>query len=249
MNNAVVIFIAEDDWVIAQDLRLSLNQIGYEVGEIADSGEDLLLRIADTQPDLLILDIQLASKLDGIELAHRIRAKYKIPFIFLTSQTDKPTLDRAKVTEPQAFLVKPFNLKEVEAAVEIAIHRFAKNQHADSMSAIESADSATFLVKQHLFIKVKSRLEKVNLTDICWIEAKDIYAVLKTSKGKYVISHSLKDFENQLPADDFMRIHRSFMVSLEKIEAIEDNQVLIGSQYLPIGKTYKDALLKRFTIF
>lgn len=80
-----------------------------------------------------------------------------------------------------------------------------------------------------------------------WIEAHDIYAVIKTTKNSFTVSHSLKTLEAQL-GENFMRTHRSYLVALDKIEAIEDNSFIIGGQYIPIGKTFKDELMKKLRI-
>jgi DNA-binding LytR/AlgR family response regulator len=247
LNNPARISIVEDDFVIAQELKVSVQSLGYEVLHLLDNGEDLLTNLAIQKPDLVLLDIQLAGKIDGISLAEQLKTKYQLPFVFLTAQTDRLTLDRAKLTEPQAYLVKPFRLPELQATLEITLHKLSqKSQSLDN--ELVSQESQTYLLNNQLFVKSKNRLEKVNVADILWLEARDIYSIIKTLKTQYVVSQSLKTLENQLPSDNFMRIHRSYLVALDKIEAIEDNSLVIANEYIPIGKTHKDNLLKHLRI-
>lgn len=249
MPDKVQIAIVEDDFVIAQELKVSLLELGYAVQQICTSGEALLKALENTLPDLVLLDIQIEGNYNGIQMAGILKEKHHLPFIYLTAQTDKLLMDEAIRTEPLAFLVKPFHMKELQAAIEMAIYQASKQKDQQQMNPKSGDDFAeSFFFHTHLFVKVKNRLEKIQLSDILWLEAKDIYTVIKTLKTQYVVSHPLKTFENRLPADNFMRIHRSFIISLDKMEAIEDNSVCISKQFIPIGKTYKEDLLKRLRI-
>ncbi|MGF1533127.1 MAG: LytR/AlgR family response regulator transcription factor [Bernardetiaceae bacterium] len=237
------IWIVEDDRVIGKDLQLSLRQMGYQVPEVFVSGEDFLSRLGEDLPDIVLLDINLAGQLDGIQVGQQLQDHFGIPFIYLTALTGKPILERAKITEPYAYLVKPFKIEDVERSLELALY---KQRHKKTRPTAEAAP--TLLLKDHLFVKSKNRLEKLAFQDILWIEAKDIYAALHTARGNFVVSHSLKELTQILPIKDFIRVHRSFMAALDKIEAIEDNNLIIRDAYIPIGKTYRESLLKRLQI-
>jgi len=100
------------------------------------------------------------------------------------------------------------------------------------------------------FIRKDSRFVKVNFKEVLWIEALDNYVVIKTqSKEQFIIHSSMKDIEMRLPQLTFVRIHRSFIVQLDKITAMEENAVIIDGTRLAIGKSYKDALLSRLKMF
>ncbi|NDK54967.1 LytR/AlgR family response regulator transcription factor [Pontibacter fetidus] len=251
----VKLLIAEDDVVIAQNLAFSLEEMGYEVCTIVSSGEELLLQIHEHNPDLAILDITLDGKLDGIDTAAILAKVSKIPFIFMTALSDKETIDRAKLTSPHAYLVKPFDVRTLQSSIEVAIHNASLRQQPPTAATIETTPEAptnqitdNYLLHDTLFLKVRNRLEKVALADIVWAEAQDIYCNIKTQQHLYLVSQSLKNLEQHLPAKDFMRVHRSYIVRLTAIEAIEDNNILIGGKSIPIGNTHKDALLKRLQI-
>ncbi|WP_018476245.1 LytR/AlgR family response regulator transcription factor [Pontibacter roseus] len=250
------LLIAEDDVVIAQNLSLSLEEMGYEVCQTVSTGEELLLSVHQHTPDLVILDITLEGKLDGIDTAAMLAKSTRVPFIFMTAFSDKETIDRAKQTNPHAYLVKPFDARTLQSSIELAIHNAGTRQRQPEAHMItpsqavatEIDETDNFLLHDTLFVKVRNRLEKVALEDIIWIEAQDIYCNIKTRTGLYLVSQSLKNLEQRLPPSQFMRVHRSYIVHLTAIEAIEDNNILIGGKQIPIGNTHKDALLKRLQI-
>ncbi|MBC5993971.1 LytR/AlgR family response regulator transcription factor [Pontibacter cellulosilyticus] len=253
----VKLLIAEDDVVIAQNLALSLEEMGYEVCTVVSSGEELLLEAHKHNPDLVILDITLDGKLDGIDTAAILSKSSRIPFIFMTALSDKDTIDRAKLTGPHAYLVKPFDVRTLQSSIEVAIHNASLRQQLSTATStsVDTAPEAPaenapedYLLHDTLFVKVRNRLEKVSLDDIVWAEAQDIYCNIKTPQHIYLVSQSLKNLEQRLPGKDFMRVHRSYIVRLTAIEAIEDNNILIGGKSIPIGNTHKDSLLKRLQI-
>jgi DNA-binding LytR/AlgR family response regulator len=250
------LLIAEDDVVIAQNLSLSLESMGYEVCQAVSSGEELLLQLHQHHPDLVILDITLEGKLDGIETAALLAKSTRVPFIFMTAFSDKETIDRAKQTNPHAYLVKPFDARTLQSSIELAIHNAGTRQlqpengvtSAAPVQITDTVEADNFLLHDALFVKVRNRLEKVMLEDIVWAEAQDIYCNIKTRTHLHLVSQSLKNLEQRLPANQFMRVHRSYIVQLTAIEAIEDNNILIGGKQIPIGNTHRDALLKRLQI-
>lgn len=248
------LLIAEDDVVIAQNLSLSLESMGYEVCQVVSSGEELLLQVHQHQPDLIILDITLEGKLDGIETAALLSKATKVPFIFMTAFSDKETIDRAKQTNPHAYLVKPFDARTLQSSIELAIHNAGTRQLQPAQASTiptqptDTVEADNFLLHDALFVKVRNRLEKVMLEDIVWAEAQDIYCNIKTRTHLHLVSQSLKNLEQRLPTNKFMRVHRSYIVQLTAIEAIEDNNILIGGKQIPIGNTHRDALLKRLQI-
>ncbi|MDO6390845.1 response regulator [Pontibacter sp. BT731] len=245
------LLIAEDDVVIAQNLSLSLESMGYQVCQAVSSGEELLLQVHQHQPDLIILDITLDGKLDGIETAAMLAKATKVPFIFMTAFSDKDTIDRAKQTNPHAYLVKPFDARTLQSSIELAIHNAGTRQlQPTAIPALptDTVEADNFLLHDALFVKVRNRLEKVMLEDIIWAEAQDIYCNIKTRTHLHLVSQSLKNLEQRLPASQFMRVHRSYIVQLTAIEAIEDNNILIGGKQIPIGNTHREALLNRLQI-
>jgi PAS domain S-box-containing protein len=119
------ILIVEDNRIVAEDIKLSLLNMGYEVCGVASSGEDALAVVKAERPDLVLMDIMLAGDMDGIAAAREVRMHFDTPVIFLTAYADKEMLQRAKQTEPLGYLVKPFQDLELQAAVENALYKHA----------------------------------------------------------------------------------------------------------------------------
>ena len=365
------ILVVEDESIVAKDIQKTLQRLGYEVPAIASSSVTAMEKIEDIRPNLVFLDIKLKGSEDGIQIAEQIKEKYNIPVIFLTSFVDKKTLERAKITEPYGYIVKPFNENDLITAVEMALYKFSKDnevkhsskQYANTLlsldeaiiitdnqlditfmnsqgeeltdtmsgqamannllklikitdrtkktvdarqlksrgdepvwtiseamitvlktgeiknlhitvspirnekediignafifrnnadksmnSAIPGSESAimeNMVVQNSFFVKKNSLLVKVYLDNILWIQAMDNYVIIQTSKDQFVIHSTMKEIETKLPISMFARIHRSYIVSIDKISVLDENTALIGDKIIPIGKSYKDAFMKK----
>ena len=211
-----------------------LEDLDFEVVGSKDNAEEAVAEIKKLNPELVLLDIQLAGSMTGIDLAEELRLA-GIPFLFLTAQSDVATIEKAKKTKPYAYLIKPVNKDNLLASIEISLFN-AKEYLINQPERLNINDK--------IFVKTSKKLERINIKDILWIEAEDIYAILNTAKSKFVLSQPLKSIETRLP-DNFMRIHRSFIINLDSIDSIIDNDVVIAEKYIPIGKTYRDALMGR----
>lgn len=119
------ICIVEDEGIVAHDIKTHLEIAGHEVAGIFSSGEELLSRIESVKPDLILMDIKLRGSLDGVETASLIRSRYKIPVVILTAFADEKTIQRAKETEPFGYILKPFEERELNTAVEMALYRYS----------------------------------------------------------------------------------------------------------------------------
>ncbi|MEE8429742.1 MAG: PAS domain S-box protein [Candidatus Desulfatibia sp.] len=116
------VLIVEDDGIIAMDIESQLKQLGYGVTAIVGYGEEALAKVKEHKPDLVLMDIVLKGEIDGIEAAAEIRTQYDIPVIFLTAFVDKERLKRAKLTYPFGFILKPFQPKDLEVTIEMALY-------------------------------------------------------------------------------------------------------------------------------
>lgn len=237
----IKILLVEDDWIIAKEITLSLNDLGFEVVGNFDAGEDALKKIPELKPDIVLLDIGLSGEMTGIDTAREIKRQYQVPFIFLTALADSTTIEQAKLTEPYAYLVKPVKAETLYSTIEITLHNAA--QRKDPTPPLKEG----LTIDDSIFVKTKNRLEKILLRDIRWVEASDIYALVCTATGTYLLNTSLKAVEEKFPATCFLRVHRSYIVNLDKIEAIEEDDLLITDQRIPIGKTYREKLMGRLS--
>ncbi len=151
--NPVRILVVEDEGAVGRDIQKTLIRFGYSVGDIARTGSEALEMVRRIDPDLVIMDIRLAGAMDGIETAESIRSSYGKPIIYLTALADEDTIARASRTEPEGYLLKPFNERELQSAVEIAISR------SRSREALEDRE-------EHFMSTLRSMADGVIATDI-----------------------------------------------------------------------------------
>ena len=367
----IKILVVEDESIVAKDIQNTLIRLGYDVPATASNAVSAFQKLEDIRPDLVFLDIKLKGEVDGIQIAEKIKTNYDIPVIFLTSFVDKGTLDRAKVTEPYGYIVKPFNESDLQTTVEMALYKFEKDKETkyskeryenallnldeaiiildtnyavtflnpkaenlagygndtamgkDLFSLLKIADetgqdlshesmaqkvkndklyemnnaTVTFIRSQDIqksdltcspvrdekdnligyafvirkpgaktasasatmspeqmesmviqnsfFVKKGSMLVKVFLENINWIQAMDNYVIIQTNTDQFVVHSTMKDIESKLPVEKFLRVHRSYIIPIEKINVLDENTVLIGDKTIPVGKSYKDAFMNR----
>lgn len=122
------ILVVEDEWIIANDIKDSLINMGYRVSAIAASSEDALARVEECPPDLVLMDIVLKGQKNGIETAREIRARHDIPIIYLTAYDNQCLVDQAKQTDNYAYLLKPFKDRELHIAIDVALHKKKQEQ-------------------------------------------------------------------------------------------------------------------------
>ncbi len=248
MSDKIKILIVEDEMIIAAKISLQLNQLGYEVCGLLPRGEDALTHIAENRPDIVLLDIQLNGKLDGIETGRLLTEKAGIPIIYITANSDEATFNRAKATKPSAFISKPFKQIDLQRAIELTISRMKSPEESSEPSSQEDKEMPTIL-KDRIFVKHKERMVKIMFANILLIEAVRNYSKVITSQNEYLLSVTLKKIEDKLPESIFVRIHRSYLVNILLIEEVGEHQVFIESREIPMSGGLKDNLLQRITKF
>ena len=122
MLNAKIL-VVEDEYIVAKDIQNTLKKLGYSVPALVSSGEDAIKKTEEIRPDLVLMDIVLKGILDGVETADQIRSQFNIPVVYLTAYADEDTLQRAKVTEPYGYLIKPFQERELHSTIEMALYK------------------------------------------------------------------------------------------------------------------------------
>ncbi|MEO9801733.1 MAG: response regulator [Reichenbachiella sp.] len=240
----VKILIVEDELIIAEDMRDMLESLGYEVVGVTGRLDEARRLLAATAPDIAMVDITLGTKQDGLDLASHIINHQNIPFVFCTSHADKGTVDKAKQLHPHGYLVKPFEQNDLFSAIEVALSNFSYSRDADS-SPLEVKNN-DLIIKDSLFVKEGHLYVKVKIEKIQWLSPDGNYTTIHEEGGKkHLVRMPLKDLHDQLPQDKFFRSHRSFVVNLASIEAINNQNIYIDSQQIPLGKNYRDELLSQ----
>jgi PAS domain S-box-containing protein len=122
MTNAQIL-VVEDESIIAEHIHDGLKRLGYTVSAIVSSGEEAIQKVEETHPDLVLMDIVLKGNIDGIEAAKEIRTRFNIPIVYLTAYSSDSTFQRAKITEPYGYILKPFEERELRTTIEMALYK------------------------------------------------------------------------------------------------------------------------------
>ncbi|WP_310393908.1 LytTR family transcriptional regulator DNA-binding domain-containing protein [Hymenobacter sp.] len=247
------VLVVEDEYVIGEHLRSILLGLGYAVRAVVGSVAEALPHLRQAPlPDLVLLDVMLSGELDGIDLAHRLRALHEVPFVFVTSLTDAATLARAKHTRPHGYVVKPFTEQSVYAALEMAFARHAPDPGADAPPALppapDPAPPPDPPAPDSLFVRERGQLTRVRFEDVLWLQADGNYTSVHTRLAKHTVLSSLKELELRLPPARFIRVHKSYLVALSGIAAVDTQGVLVGEQRIPVGRAYQPELGRRLNL-
>lgn len=234
------ILVVEDEPMIAETLSEMLELLDHEVLSVAESGEDAVMQLLKHEPDLLLLDIQLKGKMDGVELARLIRQKYNIPFIFTTAYADEETISRAKAEGPFGYIVKPYGVKDIMAAIEVAMSNYRLFEEIQGKDPV-----APMLLNDHIYVKVDQRLVKIKQSEVLYAEAKGDYVLIKTLADSFIIYSTLKKVIEKLSASNFLQVHRSFFVNLDHVDDIEETTISIKNKVIPVSRSNRSELLSR----
>ena len=244
-DTSAKILMVEDDMIIAADISMQLAKLGYEVIGINTRGEDALSTIENNRPDIVLMDIVLSGKMNGIETALIVLEKFQVPVIFLTSNADDATFQQAIKAKPYAFISKPFQKSDLERTLKLTLQRIAVER--ESAPENDASEDHVSTMDDRLFIRHKNQLVKVLLTDILFAEADRNYCKIYTEKQTYLLSIPLLNIASHLPSDIFIRVHRSYVVNLKKVDAISEyhENLTIQSHQVPIARRSKEEVVKR----
>ena len=165
MDTSIKILVVEDEMLIGAKISMLLTNLGYFVTGILPRGEDALVQVEENKPDIIILDINLKGKIDGIETAAILQRK-NIPVIYLTANSDDATFNRAKLTKPTAFISKPFKQLDLQRAIELTIIHLAE---ADpfAIKPTEVHEEHPFILIDRIFVRYNGRMIKIILMENC----------------------------------------------------------------------------------
>lgn len=245
------VLVVEDESIVSKDIQHSLKKLGYTVVGAAATGEKALELAREEQPDIVLMDIMLKGEMNGVEVAEIVRRELNIPVIFLTAYADEATLSKAKITEPYGYIIKPFKEIDLHTSIEMAIYKHQKERELEKerdllFSIVESKEIGDGFI----FVKSNSKLVKLNTKDIYFIEALKDYVVINTKDTRFTIHSTMKEIEQKMGTAEFIRVHRSFIVRLDKIASIEfpNLQLENDKKLIPIGGSYRDDLTNRIKL-
>ncbi|WP_026811454.1 response regulator [Arenibacter latericius] len=240
MERKTRILIVEDDMIIAANISLQLTNLGYEVTGLVTRGEEAVIHAISNKPDIILLDINLKGDLDGISAALKIQETQNIPIIYLTANSDEATFTRAKSTHPYAFISKPFSNLDLRRTIALVVEQIKGN----SEGVVDGPQNIQVL-NDRIFVRHNGNMIKLLLDDISYIEADRNYSNLVTPTGSFLISTTLKVLEAELINHKFIRVHRSYMVNISKLDVVGEHHLEIKRKVIPLSKSFKQHLLKR----
>ncbi|MFN8340233.1 MAG: LytTR family transcriptional regulator DNA-binding domain-containing protein [Cyclobacteriaceae bacterium] len=226
------ILVVEDEPLIADDIAMTLAGNGYGVMGPVDNADDATTHLSRQRPDLVLLDINIKGNRDGVQLASEVRSRFKLPFIYITSYYDRGTLERAKATEPQGYILKPFDDRDLLINVEMALFKVRKPP----------------IATDKFFVKDKNEVIALEAADILYAEAFDNYCKVFTEKQSYIVSHTLKQVEEKLSTRAFIRVHRSYLVNFDRVTSITESSICLGLNKVPLAQSYRQELMDRITL-
>ncbi len=228
--------IVEDNMLIAEDIASKLQKNAMDVTGIYNTGESALASFTTSQPDLILMDIQLAGALDGISTAKLIADKHQVPLIYLSDFIDEQSVTRATKTFPLAYLAKPFNESDLIRSIQIAFASF-------------KGSGKTSNSRDHIFVKdEKNNLIKLPYNDIIYIEAKRAYCNIVTDSKILLQTVSMNHVVEQIGHHDFIKVHRGFVINIKKITGIEGNMITLGKHKVEMSKTMRSQVMERLNI-
>lgn len=242
--NKINILIIEDTKAESDLLTEILIANDYNIVGIATNYTEALTLFYQHKVDLIIIDVFLSGQPEGITFAETITITPNTakPFVFLTSSKDRQIFERAKLTKPFSFLLKPFNELEVLYAIEMAVEKFY-----EQTNVYLNEEQDTVIGQDYLFIKKKNALKKVAFEDIIYIEVEERYCNVITSNEKYLVALSLAKITNYLDTNIFAKTHRNYIVNTNKINEItlSENLILLeGNHKITLSDKYKDFIHK-----
>lgn len=225
-------------------LMEALIEIGYEVYQTIAGLDNTIQDILYYQPQVVLLSINLDNEIEAIGIAQEINNIGEIILIFIAEEGIGLNFNQLKSTNPIAFFSKPVNSIDIQHAIELARDK-TMNLTLNAAPLEELQFEEETILADRIFIRNRDRMVKIYLEDILYLEAARNYCKIVTSYQDYLLSMPMKTVEEKINSSHFFRVHRSFVINLEKIdEILYESHVLIGKKEIPISKTYYDAFTK-----
>ena len=226
--------------IIIDDEEMSRNAMKHLVAQIpflnlcgvCNDVKEAQGLLNNSQIDLMLLDVEMPD-INGLDF---IKGLKKHPLTILATSNKEYAIEAFEYNVID-YLVKPISLDRFFKAIAKAKEIFDNSQ--------QTLDS---LNKEYVFIKSNGTLIKIAIKDILWLEALGDYVTINTAEKKYTIHSTMKSIEKKLPPQVFVRVHRSFIVSLDNISSIDDHTIIINKQLIPIGAIYKENLTKKLNL-
>jgi DNA-binding LytR/AlgR family response regulator len=233
MNQEKSVFIIEDNGLNRISLETILEDNSFKIAGSYANAEEAWEALKNIKVDIVLIDINLAGDKDGIWLGSKIRKYNNMAFVYLTAYGDKETIDKVKKTQPNGYLMKPYNQPTLLTTIDIAINNFTTYKET----------STSIYIKDN-YVRVKLTLEDIN-----YIQSDGNYLHIFLDGKKHMVRAKLNDFLKQLPETLFVQTHQRYVINMSKIDLIGNGFVIISKEEIPVSRRYKIMIDKLLTSF
>ncbi|HEY1019920.1 MAG TPA: DNA-binding response regulator [Sediminibacterium sp.] len=216
--SAIKILVIDDEVLIAELIKSYLSSFGFSEIFLAHTRNTAIQAINHVQPDLVLLDLHLQQPKDGLDIAKILDEKGDLPYIFITANADMLIIQEAIHTRASSYITKPVKKADLFASIQIALKANSK------------PETSFLLIKEH------NTNVKINYDEILYIESNSNYINIFTKTQKIMTRQSLDWAEQELPENQFMRIHRSYIVNIRAVQRTHSKSVFIGDIEIPISR-------------
>ncbi|UZD22887.1 response regulator transcription factor [Algoriphagus halophytocola] len=244
MSSKTKILLVEDNQSLSDNVKEMLTIQGYEVSEVLDNADNAYSRIEKNVPDAILLDIQLKGTKTGINLAEELRNSLMVPIIFMTSSSGKDIVEKVCHVKPDGFITKPFSTENLVTSIELAIQNF---KHSKIESTIPHNVGEKYA--SELFIRESGWLKKIVIKNILWIKAEGAYTKIVVKGKQFTLRNTTKEVMEKLPEEQFVRVHKSYIINIKNIEAFSSTTIKISDSEIPIGRNYYAKLISSINRF
>lgn len=216
------VYILEDEIDLQENIELLLTKSGYEVVGKDIKGETFIQLIEIIQSiDIFIIDIMLEGNISGIDVARKIREKSKTPIIFLTALSDLTTLELISSVDQCSYLLKPFNKDSLLTTVKLGL--------------LKTRD-----ITNKNLIKIRDKGNQINLdeNEILLLKADGLYTKIYTENKQFMVREILKEVVEKLSKEKFLRIHKSYIINMDKVTSFNSKEVTVADQVLPLRRGF-----------
>ncbi|WP_144604271.1 LytR/AlgR family response regulator transcription factor [Algoriphagus algorifonticola] len=229
--------LIEDNLNLSENLCELLEINNYNVIATYDSAENVLESLKRQPPDLALIDIKLKGEENGIQLATKIRSEIDIPLVFITSSSGKEVISRVSHLKPDGFIVKPFTTETLITSIELAFTNHSGEKNNETIDHLVGSRKS----KEEFFVRENGWLKKIKTNDVDWIKTEGTYTHIYVKGRQFTLRNTIKEVMGVLDENQFLRVHKSYIINLEQIDAFNSTAVKIDDHEIPIGRNfYKD---------